>query len=129
MFIATRVTNGVIALFALLISALFFLMGSEAMRTAAIFLALVPVFFLLDLLFRKKSMKSDMVFAGIWTSLFAYNVIDATLGIASAPHVPPELGGTLIFSAILYALFGTPLLLNGIYLVRLYRRQRQEAVV
>lgn len=128
MFSATRITNGLIALFALLISAMFFLMGGEAMRTAAMFLALVPALFLLDLLLRKKHKKSDLAFAGAWTLLSLYNMLDVILALSSAESMPPELGGTPFFDAVFCIIFGTPLLLNSIYLVRLYRQQRPHAI-
>lgn len=115
MFVTTRIVNGIIALAALLLSALFVL--SQESSTDMVYagmLGLVAFLFILDMNFRKKNTSSDVGFAMMWTLLFAYPTYFA-LKVWLA-GIPIDFGvvATDFFLLVL------PFLLNGIYLVRLF---------
>jgi hypothetical protein len=117
MFVSTRIVNGIIALVALLVGALFVMTAeSSADLVLGGILGLVTLLFILDMNFRKKNTKSDVGFAVMWTLLFAYPTYQA-LKVGWASPIDFAFVATDIF------LFVLPFLLNGIYLVRMYLPQ------
>lgn len=122
MFITTRVANGIVALLALLVSIMLLFGGGLAMRMASVQLALVPLFFLGDLIWRKKNSSGDMIFAIAWTLFFSY-ALYIGVRMLSMDTPPPELGGNF-FSITVVIIYGVPFLLNGIHLVRLLKQKK-----
>lgn len=131
MFIATRITNGIVAVLALLTSImLYFGGGGLAMIPAAIQLALVALFFVCDVIFRKKVAKSDILFTSLWTLLFSLAFFEGTMRFSTMftePKYAEPLGGPVVVGLMLILIYGVPLFLNSIYLVRLLKQKKIQA--
>jgi hypothetical protein len=125
MFVTTRIANGIVALLALLISIMLLFGGGLAMRMVSIQLALVPLFFSGDLIWRKKNSSGDMIFAVLWTVFFSYALfICGRMLLMDNP--PQELGGNF-FNITAVVMYGIPFFLNSIYLVRLLKQKKNPA--
>jgi hypothetical protein len=130
MFVATRIANGVVALLALLISLMLLLGGGSAMRPASILLALVAVFFLIDVIWRKKVSTGDTVFTTLWTLLFAYAIFEGMIRFSvmyTEPMYAEPLGGVALVGVVMSLIYGVPFLLNSIYLFRLLKQKKSPA--
>jgi hypothetical protein len=114
MFLATRIANGIVALFAVSLAAMFIMQSysSTILLIGAIF-AQVGVLYGFDLLFRKKNSSSDVVFTVAWMLLFWFGLLSLWMEILSRDILPPEF---LFFDLTFSALCAIPLLLNSIYL-------------
>jgi hypothetical protein len=123
MFVTTRIANGIVALLALCISIMLLFGGGFAMRVASIGLALVPLFFLGDIIFRRKNSSGDMIFTTVWTLFFLGGLFSLVVKMLSRGTFPPlEIGGPLLI-----IMYGLPLLLNTIYLFRLLKQKKIPA--
>jgi hypothetical protein len=124
MFLTTRIVNGLLSALALLVVGVFFF--STAMRTGTIVCGLVVVFYIIDLIFRKKSTKADLVFAALWTLAFLLGTFYG-LQTISAGMPPEEIFDHFLVYATFIGMYAAPFLLNGIYLLRLYLQKRSAA--
>ena len=125
MFVVTRIANGLVALLALLMAALFVVTAeSSAGMVIAGMLGLVVLLFVLDMNFRKRNTSSDVGFAVMWTLLFAYTAYRG-LKVLWAGSLPAEneVEVDFTFGAVIVAVYVLPFILNAIYLVRLYLPQ------
>lgn len=130
MFTATRITNGIISVLALFVGLMLFFGGDLAMRPASLGLALVAVFFLGDVILRKKESVNDIIFSALWTLLFALALFEGMMLFSvmyTEPMYAEPLGGLVFVSLMITLIYGVPLLLNSIYLVRLLKQRKIQA--
>lgn len=121
MYLAMRTINGIIATLAGLLASLFLLTfgtSSGTLNTMVLQFGSVGMLFALDLLLRKREQMSDVLFSALWTTIWGYASFKG-LRTLSYENVPPELGGQLVFGAMVLVLYVLPPVLNGTYLSRL----------
>lgn len=131
MFIATRITNYLICVFASLLSVTY-LLGHESSlgRDQAVWIAfqlnLVGSIGLFDLLFRRQNQKGDTWFSVVWTLMFAYASY-VGLYMVFVNTSPEQFEKLDNFTIALCVFIVLPFLLNGIYLTRLLMKKRADA--
>ncbi len=117
MFIATRIVNGVVALLALVLAGYMFswVPQSHALRETGTQTLLVAVFFVADLIFRKKGLFSDMCFTSLWAGFFLCMFVIGMTRLWLGNVTEGE-GGLTYFGIVMSIFIAIPLLLNSTYL-------------
>jgi hypothetical protein len=122
MFIFSRVVNGIVTLFC---SIVLWRMGRmafpEGLDSSSVLALSVLVLFLSDLVFRKKDSPNSSWFTGIWVLVYLYPLsifLTALFDSHSTLYDPAFPVSRQAYVLVTFALWGFPLLTNGIYLTR-----------